>query len=443
MHRRDRVPDRRPPHTDHHGPRGISFEQLHDRLDFVPPAGTDPRAAARFGYQCHGFDTRHSHVPITDSFDLENRPPYPSTPLMPRVVLPASQAPHVIEPETFMSGPAQPPGPIQSTDSYHDPAFPTTRNSHIRHDLIRPRQPSAQHQSRPARLTTSRSKYRIIRPLRAESSRYTNDDMDHLLIEDVETDELFVQKRWHDSTQCLRRRAAVESTALRQIMYAGSSLHIIGIFETFYEPSLNCAIVEYCDSGTLDDFITRHVMQNRSITEAFAWHVLSSLASALCVCHYGTNDPDQSLVAAQSWTTLYHFDVQPVNIWLSSRGAVSVYPRVVLGNFSCVSRRAELESGEADNALLRYGTPAWLPPEACRNHRHQGFLGKYTDIWQVGAVTKAMCCLARIPDTTEVEKPCGSSYSFALNKTISWCMDGDWMNRPTAVDLIREIWRSS
>lgn len=395
--------------------------QLYDSVGFLPPAGTDPRAEPRMEYQHHGVGNRGSRPSPRDTLDLNDRPPYPMTPQMPRMVLASSQAPRIIEPEVCLSGsiPTPEPTPYRHTLQIVRPA----RNSRSWHTLVSAlHQSSAQHSRPSGRLATDRAEYLIVKPLLAGSLRYTNHDIDHLLIQNVETAEIFVQKRWNDSTYLSRRRAAVESSALRQIMYAGPSPHIVGILESFYEPSASCFILEYCDSGNLGDYIDRNIEQSRFAPEAFAWHVLSSLASALCVCHYGTSDANQSLVAAQSWTTLYHFDIQPVNIWLSSRGTVSAYPRVVLGNFSCVCRRAELESGEADDALQRYGTPAWLPPEA--RNRHSAVLGKYTDIWQVGAVIQAMCCLTRIQGTTEVEKPYGSPYSLALNNMVSCCMNG-------------------
>ncbi|KAK4506830.1 hypothetical protein PRZ48_000563 [Zasmidium cellare] len=437
-------------------PRRAASPHPYDGIALKFPAEISIRAAPRLhslDNRRHNIGSRGSQTPPTDPSYTTRRPPYPITPHMPRMTVPESPQPRMIEPRGFLPGHMRTgsmqtgstrSGSTQTRPFHQEHAFQPTHLPQPKHGFVLlPDDPVAQDEQHSKRLVTNEAEFLIIRPLRGGSSRYTNHDLDHFLIEDVRTKELFVQKRWTLSTDPLRKRSVVENKALRQITQAGPSPHIISIFETFVQPaSSHCSmIIDYCDSGTLGDFINRYIQEGKSTPEPFAWQVLSSLASALSMCHYGISDATQSVVTAGDWTTLYHFDVQPINIWLSSPDTNSAYPRVVLGNFSCVSRRAEIESGEAVDILQRHGTSVWLPPEARGEQAAMPILSEFTDIWQAGAVIQAMCCLIRMPDIAQAENPCGSQYSFTLNNIIACCMNSDWLNRPTAVDLVREIGR--
>ncbi|SMR52000.1 unnamed protein product [Zymoseptoria tritici ST99CH_3D1] len=302
--------------------------------------------------------------------------------------------------------------------------------------------------ARRSRLITPHSEYDIIKPLESRPGVPAAGGMNAgiFLLEHRSTRELYVEKRlrMRDETDCAR--VASEQSALYEIRKAGSCTHIVDVIEAF-APSISppyCSLVlEYCNSGTVKDFIERYIEERKITPEPFAWHIFAGVTAALCACHYGTMDAMHSTTSPRRWEPICHLDVKPSNIFLTSTGRTNAYPRVVLGDFGCAVREEDIDSG----ILEQVYTPEWLPPENERSPygaRSLGSsLGPYTDVWQAGAVVQAMCRLLSAPNQglVEEERPCGSRFTFALNNVISCCMARDPDDRPTAVELVKEIKR--
>ena len=76
--------------------------------------------------------------------------------------------------------------------------------------------------------------------------------------------------------------------------------------------------VEYYNVGGLDKLMKRCMDHRKGVPEAFVWHVLNSLASALQYLHFGIEkndrrDPPQ-LNSPAEWPPILHCDIKPDNI---------------------------------------------------------------------------------------------------------------------------------
>lgn len=300
--------------------------------------------------------------------------------------------------------------------------------------------------SRHERLITDNGEYDVIRPLESRPGVPAVGGMNIglFLIERRHTGQLFVEKRLRTQNQQDHRRTSFEVNALLQLKgIAGNILQLEEAGQMTGSPYASL-VLEYCDSGTIRDHVDRYTAERKSTPEPFAWHVFAGLTAALCACHYGIIDP-QDTRPMRGWDTLCHLDVKPSNVFLTSKGRNSAYPRVVLGDFGCAFKEVDMYSGAAQEMMQEFYTPDWLPPESRPvSYSRRGIAascGSHTDIWQAAAVVQAMCRLLGAPHQglVEEERPCGGKFSAALNNAVTCCMSADPKDRPTALDLVAEV----
>lgn len=300
-------------------------------------------------------------------------------------------------------------------------------------------------QPRLERLITDNSEYDIVRPLESRPGVPAVGGMNVglFLIERRQTGQLFVEKRLRTRDRQDQRRTMFEVNALLQL--SGTHSNVVQIEEAGQMTGSPYAslVLEYCDSGTIRDHIDRYTEERKSTPEPFAWHVLAGITAALCTCCYGITDP-QDTRPMRGWDALCHLDVKPSNVFLTSKGRNSAYPRVVLGDFGCAFKEVDIYSGAAQEMMQEFYTPDWLPPESRPVlYNKRGIVascGPHTDIWQAGAVIQAMCRLLGTPHQglVEEERPCGGKFSAALNNVVTCCMSTNPKDRPTALDLVVE-----
>lgn len=240
---------------------------------------------------------------------------------------------------------------------------------------------------------------------------------------------LYVEKRVRINRDPHEKiRAIAEVNALR--MVKGDNLNYMK--DRYWSSSSLTIILEYCSAGSLEDRITG---STHATSEAFCWHTLMGLAKALTFLHYGTRDALRE-GPVKDWNALWHLDIKPCNVFLSTSGQRGPYPRIVLGDFGCAVSASDILEGREDPQRQPAITRGWEPEEYGR------YYGSRTDIFMMSGVVH---CLARMqpvkPDRHRLQSrsPCGSSYSPQLNETVARGAKRDWKQRHSAADVVRLV----
>lgn len=138
--------------------------------------------------------------------------------------------------------------------------------------------------------------------------------------------------------------------------------NIMGFADAYIVPRHMSLYMEYCDLGSLHTMIVRYLHHQQPpstvcVPEAFIWHILHSLASALQYLHWGIDKSDSKGPPgpkfAPNWYAVLHRDIKPDNILFRTvappprsllyphwpchkadpEGSRGVYPKVVLADF--------------------------------------------------------------------------------------------------------------
>jgi serine/threonine protein kinase len=130
---------------------------------------------------------------------------------------------------------------------------------------------------------------------------------------------------------------------------------------------------EYCETGSLLDFVGFPNTSKQRIAEPLLWHILTSLAEAVRYLQQGPKEsPDVS------WNMVYHRDIHLANIFLSSEPGCSL-PRVVLGDFGLSTTNDHINLGCNDRWTISRFEKHFAPPEFPLYHPE-------SDVYQIGAV---------------------------------------------------------
>ena len=269
---------------------------------------------------------------------------------------------------------------------------------------------------------------------------------------------IVVEKKLKMCSPEKRERAEFEKKALNQIVKAGGSPNVNRIYEAFWIPgsATSSLILEYCNRGNLEDRLQTYRDSRVLIPEKDCLKTLYDLASALCMCHYGIKDPMDPSDKVKDWNTICHLDIKPQNIFLDYQGpshlvnSPDTWPRVVLGDFGCSVTRDDIMSRKVDHKKQPYGTSGWYPPESDANDKGhlsengqnvKNAYGKFSDIWQMGAVIQVMCLRAITPTMHWVDKKCGAGHRYSpdMNEAVNKCMVRNIDLRPTALDVATAI----
>ncbi|KAK4579988.1 hypothetical protein LTR86_000190 [Recurvomyces mirabilis] len=266
---------------------------------------------------------------------------------------------------------------------------------------------------------------------------------DILLVRNSATARLFVEKRLYTPTVASQKRANSEVHALQQIRDRDCPTYINKMFDIFLrkDDGFCSLILEYCDAGTVEDKILILLQAGVPPVEGLVWHILAGLAKAIYFCHTGIDAAASSQARLYSWTTLCHLATTPSNVFLSTDGGHSDYPRVVLGDFGSATPYIDIMDSQAPHPSGPRLLPGWFPPE-CNIIGCIGNYGTTTDIWQMGGVAQALCRLLKEPDMERVDfgRPAGKAYGKELNGFITYCMQREASKRPdakTAVEWLR------
>ena len=265
--------------------------------------------------------------------------------------------------------------------------------------------------------------YEIVKPLKTGGM---SDAVN--LVKNQRSGKLYVEKRIV-LTNRNQRRTAVGLAALKRVR--GSHLNVM--FDHIWQPGICSFILEYCDSGSLDQKIEDLRRYRHSISETFAWHVLLGLAKALSFLHYGV--PGDAIL---------HLDIKPQNVLLSTDGRSGSLPRVILADFGCAVMENHKRLNFEHPQVQMCGTPEWYPPEGLYTvvGRALARYGKETDIYALGATIHVLCrSILGPPKHRELwsSDPCGRKYGDVLNAAVALCTKRDWRQRISALKLIQQV----
>lgn len=189
--------------------------------------------------------------------------------------------------------------------------------------------------------------------------------------------------------------------------------------------------MEYLDGINLDDLVSRH----GPLPDSRLLHILRQVCGSLAEAH--------SL-------GLVHRDIKPANIFLTRRGGLSDFVKVL--DFGLVKA---LDGGEAanvtsDNAVT--GTPLYLSPEAVREPDR---VDARSDVYAIGAVgyylatgtpvftgaTVMEICMKHVQETPESPSArTGRSIDSRLESILLRCLSKSPLERPSdAGQLLREL----
>lgn len=158
------------------------------------------------------------------------------------------------------------------------------------------------------------------------------------------------------------RREANEEVALLRRVSKGSE-YIVQYEESFLEEGVLHIVMEYCESGDLDNFLRAQAGQ--SVAEDIIWKFLIQIGLGLSWLHANR---------------IIHRDIKTLNVFLTSDNDVR------LGDLGV----ARLLS-DASYAETIVGTPYYLSPELCEGKPYD----HKSDVWAYGVVIYEVCALRR------------------------------------------------
>ncbi len=189
--------------------------------------------------------------------------------------------------------------------------------------------------------------------------------------------------------------------------------------------------MEYLDGMNLDDLIKRY----GPLPEARMAYILRQVCGSLAEAHAAG---------------LVHRDVKPANIFLTCRGGLHDFVKVL--DFGLAKALDGQESANVTNPNALMGTPLYLSPEAVN---HPDAVDAHADVYAVGAVGYFMLTGAPVFSGTTVMEICmkhvreaplppsqrnGKPVNPALEALLLRCLAKAPADRPTdAAELLREL----
>lgn len=193
--------------------------------------------------------------------------------------------------------------------------------------------------------------------------------------------------------------------------------------------------IEYCDQGTLEDYIERFIDLDIPVPKHFVENVFMSLAKAIRHCHYGPIEA-QDDPQAEGWDPIIHRDIILTNVFLNS--GKNHRSQVKLGDFGCALTESQIAK--------MYEEPLNVPGQDLdfADPANPGSFCKCSDIYQIGLIIWCLCHSRLYPESKEdgfTSADCvnGSrtwQYSDELRILLDKCLSPNVNERPTAIELV-------
>ena len=215
---------------------------------------------------------------------------------------------------------------------------------------------------------------------------------------------------------------------------------------------------EFADHGDLSQLYAWYKKEGLIFPEPFIWHVLCSIANALCFCRHG----HAQTPGKPGWDSIVHGDIKCDNILLTATNQdrqPEGYPPIKLTDFGHAYTLGASEINVQYFVTSQaFGMSRYIAPEIKdrtperegRRRRPHELFGVRSDIWALGMVCKFIVHLVDFGQPSTGSNETGPStelgrsmdltrvYSPELRSLLDRCTALDPRDRPHVVDLFNE-----
>ena len=234
-------------------------------------------------------------------------------------------------------------------------------------------------------------------------------------VKNKDTNEIYVIKQIP-----LKGLSSKEISEMRQeskILSSINSDFVVKYYDSFEENNNINIVMEYCDEGDLNDFITKKKEENKLIEEDLIWKIFLKITIGLGHIHK---------------MKILHRDLKTMNIFLKSGFQVKI------GDLGVA--KILLKNSFA-NTLI--GTPYYLSPEICKEEPYNN----KSDVWALGCILYELCTFKHPFEANNqgalILKIMNSSpenlnnyYSKDLKDLIYLLLEKDSRKRPSCKDIL-------
>ena len=181
-----------------------------------------------------------------------------------------------------------------------------------------------------------------------------------------------------------------------QVLSKIKSKYVVQYYDSFEEDGKLNIIMEYCDSGDLNDFIEKHKQTKHLLSENIVWKIFIKITLGLADIHK---------------LKILHRDLKSLNIFLKKDEDIRVGD---LGVAKILN--------QTYFAKTFIGTPYYLSPEICEDKKYND----KSDVWALGCILYELCT-----------KPIHTYYSKDLSDLIKLIFDKNFEKRPSCLDILK------
>ena len=236
-------------------------------------------------------------------------------------------------------------------------------------------------------------------------------------VKNKEDNQIYVLKQI--SLRGLSQKQKDEVKLEAQVLSKIKSQYVVKYYNSFEEEEKLNIIMEYCDSGDLNDFIERHKQTKYLLSENIVWKIFIKITLGLADIHK---------------LNILHRDLKSLNIFLKKDEDIRV------GDLGV----AKILSQSNYFAKTFIGTPYYLSPEICEDKPYND----KSDVWALGCILYELCTYQH-PFTARSQgglilkilndhpKPINNYYSKELSDLINLIFDKNYQKRPSCLDILK------